>query len=136
LSDDLDTPESAVLRIRAEVARQGRVNRKALLLVETALVRFPHSVALWCLRGDLIQLSEDDDLYSLESAAESYLTASTLNPTNPEPFESLGHFYDTVMDDPARAEPFFRKALSLGAGQSASQGLASVLEQLGSNTNE
>ncbi len=131
---DQDTPQSIAARIRAMVRTEGVATRKALMGAETALVRFPGSATLWCLRGNLIQLSDDVDTYDLEDAERSYLKAAELEPANPEPVEELGHFYDAIMDDPARAEPFFRKAISLGGGRSAEEGLAQVLEQLGSGS--
>jgi len=134
MSEEPDGPERCVAEIQAGVARDGCVTRRSLLLVETALAAFPSSAALWCLRGDLIQLSDDDDLYTLEDAGASYERASVLEPDNLEPFESLGHFYDAVMNDPVRAEPFFRRALELGAGDSARSGLAQVLDQLGQSS--
>jgi Flp pilus assembly protein TadD len=100
-------------------------------LIEAALTKYPNSAELWILRGDLIQLSDHDGVYSLKDAEASYLKAIDLEPANPEGFQSLGFFYDAVLDDPKRAITQLERAISLGAGSAAREGLANVLEQMG-----
>lgn len=117
-------------RIRSVVLRDGFAGAEAMALLDEALAAHPESSALWCLRGDLIQLQDDDGRIEIDEAAECYLKAAALAPDEPEPIESLGHFYDCILDDPAGAVQYFRKAIALGAGQSARDGLAEVLEQL------
>jgi len=116
--------------IRARVTAPADVTVELLEQVESGVTRYPASVGLWLLRGALIQLGEDDPRWSLEDAERSYLRAAELAPDDPEPLEELGYYYDCVLDDPARAEPFFRRALAIGGGQSARQGLRDVLKQL------
>ena len=98
--------------------------------LEEGLRQFPKSARLWILRGDLIQLGGDDSRYSLEDALASYRMALERDPTSAEAHESIGHFLHAVANEPAEAEPYFRKAIELGGGKTASDGLAQVLEQL------
>jgi tetratricopeptide (TPR) repeat protein len=116
--------------ILEDVLRDERATPKALALLDEALARFPASAALWCLRGDVLQLADEDDGAAFETAEASYLRAAELEPRNPEPHEGLGRLYDAIFDEPARAAESFRKAISLGAGPSAHEGLAEVLAQL------
>jgi Flp pilus assembly protein TadD len=126
----LDTPEAFRAAILDEVVREERATEASLALIDEALRRFPESVKLWCLHGDLLQLCVEDEERGLEQAGDSYLRAAELEPANPEPYESLGHFFDAVMDDPQQAAEYFRKAITLGAGESAREGLAEALAQL------
>lgn len=132
MAHPLDTPEAFKAAILDEVVREQRATEASLALIDEALRRFPRSAQLWCLHGDLLQLCLDDPRKSPEDAGDSYLKAAELEPKNPEPYESLGHFFDGVMDDPEQAAEYFRKAIALGAGPSADKGLAAALAQLGS----
>ncbi len=98
--------------------------------LEEGLRQFPNSARLWILRGDLIQLGGDDPRYSLDDVLASYRTALELDPMSADAHESIGHFLDAVANEPAEAEPHFRKAIELGGGKTAREGLAQVLEQL------
>ena len=126
----LDTPEAFRAAILEDVVREERATEASLALIDEALRRFPGSAKLWCLHGDLLQLCVDDERCGIEQAADSYLKAAELAPADPEPYESLGHFLDGVMDDPEQAAEYFRRAIALGAGESAREGLAEALEQL------
>jgi Flp pilus assembly protein TadD len=125
-----ETPQQYVAAILEEVLRDEKATPAALALLGEALARFPDDAMLWCLRGDVYQLGEDDDGAGYETAEVSYLKAAELDPRNPEPHESLGHLYDAIFDEPERAAECFRRAISLGAGESAREGLADVLAQL------
>ncbi len=128
-----DTPRDDIAIanvIRRQITGLREVPAVLLEQLEVGLRRFPESVDLWLLRGHLIQLGADDPRWSLQDAELSYIKAADLSPSNPEPFEELGYFYDLVLDDPARAEPCFRRAIALGAGESAETGLHDVLAQL------
>jgi Tfp pilus assembly protein PilF len=116
--------------VRAQFAGEEPPGPEALRMVEEGLESFPKSVRLWILRGDLIQLSSDEASYCLEDAMTSYQKASECDPENGEPYESIGYFLDAVMDEPAKAEPYFRKAIALGRTESAADGLARVLAQI------
>ncbi len=79
--------------------------------------------------GDLIQLLEEPRNYRVADAERAYLRALDIAPNEPEVLVSLGYFYDAVMDDPARAKPFFEQAVVLGSSE-GQEGLQGVLEQL------
>jgi hypothetical protein len=104
-------------------------------LVEEAIVAFPRSPKLLCMKGDLIQLS-DGNAYSLADAAACYERAASIDPTCAEAFESLGYFYDVVSEDLERAESAFRAAIALGGGPDAYAGLARVLAESGRDASE
>ncbi|MCP3980386.1 MAG: hypothetical protein GY716_13875 [bacterium] len=116
--------------IRERLAEREEATSEELSLVEEALQEHPRSAPLWCLRGALIQLAEDDAGYELDDALRSYQRAAELDPSSPQPWEEMGHFADAYDDDLLSAEGHFRKALSLGAGKSAKEGLDGVLAQL------
>ena len=125
-----ESEKQYVAAILEEVLRDERATPPALALLDEGLARFPSSAALWCLRGDVLQLGDDEDGAAFENAEASYLKAAELEPGNPEPHESLGRLYDAIFDEPERAVESFRKALALGAGESAREGLAEALAQL------
>ncbi len=125
------TEAEIIEAIGEEVAKHESATPAALRLVEQGVKQYPASASLWMIRGDLIQVSDDDGRYSLDDALESYRTALALEPSRPEVHESIGHYLDAVAEKPAEAEAYFRKALDLGGGKSAREGLAQVLEQLG-----
>ncbi|MEM1043799.1 MAG: hypothetical protein AAGI91_14375 [Bacteroidota bacterium] len=82
--------------------------------VNAALREYPQSPQLWCIRGDLIQLSDDgDDGLDLENALRSYERALELEPAWVEAYEEIGYFWDLVMNEPDRAEPYFERATKL-----------------------
>lgn len=101
-----------------------------LVLAEQAVSEFPNSAKLWCIRGNLIQLSSIDAGYELEEALRSYEKAVSVDPKCSEAYEEIGYFYDTIMDAPKAAEPFFQKAIEFGAGAPSYHGLARVLAEL------
>ncbi len=125
-----EKPEEVAAQIGETVTKKDCVSAEDLELVERALEAHPDSVELWCLRGDLIQISNDEGRYRLEDAEASYTRAAEIDPEDPEAFESLGFFYDAICADPGKAEPFFRRAIDLGAGESAHEGLAEVIAEL------
>ena len=121
--------------IRSEVRHNYPLTSEVVKRVDEALEKFPSSPALWCLRGDVIQLSDDID-YVLEAALNSYKKAIELDPNNAETYEEIGHFYNAVNDAPATAESYFRKAVALGGGESSKRGLAGVLAELNQRRDE
>jgi tetratricopeptide (TPR) repeat protein len=108
---------------------------EALRLVEDGLCAFPKSAKLLCMKGDLIQLS-DELRYELADALLCYQQAAEIAPESPEAFESLGFFFDAIESDLNRAEIAFRKAVELGGGPHTYAGLARVLSGQGHNTEE
>jgi Tfp pilus assembly protein PilF len=78
----------------------------------------------------VIQLLAGDRPDELEEAFSCYQEALELDPASAEAHEEIGHFLDDVADEPAEAVPFFRKAIELGAGATAGEGLRASLGQL------
>jgi tetratricopeptide (TPR) repeat protein len=78
-----------------------------------------------------MQLVADEEPDALEEALTCFQDAVKLDPASAEAYEELAHFLDDVADEPAEAEVFFRRAIELGAGESAHEGLRDVLSQLG-----
>jgi tetratricopeptide (TPR) repeat protein len=68
------------------------------------------SCKIWKFRGDLIQLGEETDIYTLKDAENSYRRAIEINPDDYEAYEELGHFFDAVLDDETEAENWFNIA--------------------------
>lgn len=108
-----------------------------LSIIEEGLAAFPESVKLWCLRGDLINLTHltpgkfESVTYKAADALNSYETAARLDPTCAEAFEEIGYYWDVSGDDFRRSEAAFCKAIELGAGVYSYYGLARVLAQRG-----
>jgi Flp pilus assembly protein TadD len=114
--------------IRSEIRRCGKATPEILRRIEAALEESP-SADLWILLGDAIQLSEGDT-HSLDDAERSYERAMELEPSSPEPHQSLGNFHYAVMDDPAKAKTFFECAIALGGGESSRDGLQEAIAEL------
>lgn len=102
-----------------------------LALAEEAVSAFPQSAKLWCMRGDLIQMSALEANYELADATASYQQAVTVDPLFGEAYESIGYYYDVVEINFAVSELAFRKAVELGEGQDSYFGLARVLAEQG-----
>jgi Flp pilus assembly protein TadD len=114
--------------IRTEIQRAGRATAEILHRIDEALEQNP-TAALWILRGDAIQLS-DQNTCSLAEAEQSYLHGIDLDPASHEAYESLGYFHYAVMDDPATAKTFFERSIALGGGESANAGLRQAVAEL------
>ena len=71
--------------IRADVGVTGSVRVAHLLAIDEAIETIPASARLWELRGDLIQLAEEDDRWSIADAESSYLKAAELEPATSFP---------------------------------------------------
>lgn len=115
-------------QLRERVATRGYAEIPDVEIVERAAAE-AHSAELLILLGDLIQILEVPGRYRLSDAESAYLRALEIDPSDAEAHESLGYFYDAVMDDPQRAKPFFERAIALGSSE-AKEGLADVLRQL------
>ena len=116
--------------IRRRVARDGGASLDDIDTVDDMLESDGPTVELLILRGQLIQLVAGDSAEELEEAFASYQEALELDPNAPAVHEEIGHFLDAVADDPQEAVVFFRKAIELGAGDSAREGLEEALSQL------
>jgi len=120
---DEDTVEKLRVDLRGGLAADDALRRAELLLHD-----YPDRPELWCLTGDLIQLSQSGE-YDLQRAEQSYQRALQIDPDCGEAHEGLGYLYDKVYDDPQKARPYFEKAISLGR-QASREGLRDVLHQL------
>ena len=116
--------------IRRRVARDGRASLDDIDTVDDILDAEGPNVEALILRGQLIQLVAGDSPEELEEAFASYQEALELDPNAPAVHEEIGHFLDAVADDPEEAVVFFRKAIELGAGDSAHEGLREALAQI------
>jgi tetratricopeptide (TPR) repeat protein len=120
-----------ILDIRRRVAREGVATEGDIDAIDDILEAEGPTVELLILRGQLIQLVANGGPDELEEAFACYQEALELDPRSASAHEEIGHFLDDVADEPAEAIPFFRKAIELGAGESAREGLREVLSQLG-----
>jgi len=119
-----------IIDIRRRVAREGLASPDDIDAIDDILEAEGGSVELLILRGQLIQLVANGRPDELEEAFACYQEAIELDPDSAEAHEEIGHFLDGVADEPGEAVPFFRKAIELGAGASAEEGLRDVLSQL------
>ena len=117
--------------LRRRVLREGEAAPEDIDAIDEILEAEGPTVDLLLLRGQMIQLISGVGPEELEQALASYEEALELDPSRPEPYEEIAHFMDDVADDPEEAEAFFRKAIELGGGESAREGLREVLGQLG-----
>ena len=119
-------------RIRARIKGdpRGFSTRADLTDIDRALERAPSSVRFWMLRGRAILLCDDEDAPPLDEAVRSFDQARRLSPHDPAPHIELGHYFDAVAGDPARAAAHFERALALGGGDEAEAGLREASRQL------
>jgi tetratricopeptide (TPR) repeat protein len=122
--------------VRRRVTKEGAARLEDIDEIDDMLEAEGPSVELLILRGQLIQLVGEGDREALEEAFACYREALELDPDSAVANEEIGHFLDDVADDPVEAVPFFRKAIVLGAGASAEEGLRDVLSQLGGEDGE
>ena len=122
--------------IRRRVAREGAAQPEDVEEIDDILEEAGPTVELLILRGQLIQLLAEGRPLELEEAFACYEEALNLDPGSAQVHEEIAHFMDDVADDPAEAAEFFRKAIELGAGSSAEEGLREVLSQLADDTAE
>lgn len=120
--------DDVIRRIRNKIPTTEDVSSTLLAEIEDELQRQP-SAELWILRGDAIQLS-DGNFRNLPDAEASYHEALAVDPESADAYESLGYFTYAVKDDARGALPFFQRAIELGAGASAHDGLREALEEL------
>jgi tetratricopeptide (TPR) repeat protein len=88
------TESEYLAAIAEEVSRSGKATPRSLELIEQALRDHPASPALWSRKGDLIQISDDDGIYSLGDALASYRQALALDPQNREARSEVANFLD------------------------------------------
>jgi tetratricopeptide (TPR) repeat protein len=120
-----------IAEIRQRVARAGTASPDDIDAIDDILDAEGPTADWLILRGQLIQLVGEGDPEALDEAFACYQEALTLEPDSAAAHEEIGHFLDGVADDPEEAVAFFRRAIELGAGESAREGLRDVLSQLG-----
>jgi tetratricopeptide (TPR) repeat protein len=120
-------------KIRKRVAREGTAVPADIEELDQILEADGPSAEILILRGQLMQLVADEEPDALDEALACFRDAIELDPASAEACEELAHFLDDVADEPEEAEVFFRRAIELGAGESAREGLRDVLSQLGRN---
>jgi tetratricopeptide (TPR) repeat protein len=118
--------------IKRRVSRLGEASPDDIDAIDDMLEAEGVSVDLLILRGQLIQLVAGAGDDEMEEAFACYQEALDLDPGSAAAHEEIGHFLDDVADRPDEALPFFRKAIELGAGPTAEEGLREALDQLGS----
>lgn len=121
-------PSDLIRRLKSEIARAAHASSETLAQIEEELQREP-SAELWILHGDAIQVSDGDE-YDPEDAEHSYRMALELDPESADAYESLGHLTFSAHDDAAASLEYFRKAIALGAGDSAREGLKEAEEEI------
>lgn len=98
---------------------------------ESALLQFPSSSKLLCIAGDLQLLHDVVTEENINDSIAYNEKAIQVDKSCAEAFESLGHIFDVHYDDYENAIGYFRKAIELGAGETAYAGLAKSLAQSG-----
>ena len=121
----------AALRSRWPRRGEGWATVDTIALADQSIHAFPDSAKLWVMRGDLIQLGDDDSNYSLEEALKSYETALRIDPAFADAHESIGYYFDVIDEDLERSEAAFAAAIAHGAGVNSYFGLARVLAERG-----
>lgn len=116
-----------IARIKHEIGRAEYVPPNLLDEIERELQRHP-SAELWILLGDAIQLSDRHE--SLEDVERSYRRALELDPGSADAYESLGHFIFAVKSDARGSLRYFQRALELGAGVTAREGLSAAVNDV------
>lgn len=67
--------------------------RETIALCDQAVTDFPNSARLWVMRGDLIQLIDnDEDAHPLSEVERSYKMAIDTNPLDSEAYKEMGFF--------------------------------------------
>jgi len=117
-----------VHRVKRRINRAERASPATLAEIRGELGRAP-TAELWILLGDAIQLSDGDE-YELEDAETSYRRAIDLDPLSANAYESLAFFMFAVKANTRESIPLFQRAIELGAGASARDGLNAAVNDL------
>lgn len=117
-----------IRRIKSEISRAEHASDSVIKQIEEELERNA-TAELWILHGDALQLA-DEEKFDVEEAEASYMTALELDPKAADAYESLGHFTFAVHDDARAAVQYFQRAIELGAGASAREGLKEAQDEL------
>jgi len=127
-------PITAWKRGMARIRRKSGSKRYALALTETdrLLTEWPDNPQLLTMRGNLIQLQDDDATPTLEDARLSLERAVDLDEESPAAHIELAHYLFALEDDNKAAARCFDKAVSLAKRllKEALRGKAAVLADM------
>jgi tetratricopeptide (TPR) repeat protein len=103
-------------RALGRIHRESRIGRyaQALAEVDRLLTDWPNNPRLLILRGNLIQLQDEDAVPTLEDARHDLERAVELAEESPAALIELAHFLFAVEDDDKAAARHFDKAIALG----------------------
>ena len=95
-----------------EVAKRGEYDKAVVFLSE-----IPESYNWHCseliFKASIIQLSDKQNIYSLEDAEKSLNEALVIDPNNIEALVEMGYYQTNVNDDGSAGKRFFKKAEKL-----------------------
>jgi hypothetical protein len=95
-----------------EVARRGKYDKAVVFLSE-----IPDSYNWHCseliFKASIIQLSDKQNIYSLEDAEKSLSEALVIDPNNIEALVEMGYYQTNVNDDERAGKRFLKKAEKL-----------------------
>jgi len=122
--------DKELTRLQSTYNERGFPTDKTIEHLDELIRNNQKNAKLWVVRGDLIQLSEDEDSkYSLKDSLSSYIKASKVDPSYWESYESIGYYYDVIDSNYPLAELNFRKSISLHPTVESYEGLARVLAE-------
>lgn len=105
---------------------------EALTQVDKLLEANPLAAQLHLLRGQLIQLQDENTPYSLEDTEQAFQRAAELDTTYFDAIVELMHFYDAVCPDAAKAIEYAKQVKALA--QKALTEAYTILERTDRNT--
>ena len=82
-------------------------------LADAAIRAWPSSAPLWTVRGDLLQLVDNETGYPLKEVGRCYREAIKADPRYAEAYEELGRFLAETMDNRRKARRFLDRARRL-----------------------
>ena len=92
---------------------EGQLWEEALAQVDQLLEANPFAAQLHLLRGQLIQLQDENTPYSLEDAEKAFQRAVELDATYFDALVELMHFYDAVCPDTPKAVAYAKQVKAL-----------------------
>jgi hypothetical protein len=78
-------------------------------LSDRAILAFPKSARLWCLRGKLMPMTPDETI-RVEDAINCFWKAIELDPFCADAHEEFGNYLDGYHNDPQRARKHYAVA--------------------------
>jgi hypothetical protein len=109
----LKSTKGVIKKLQNGMRHRGKATSADLRTIEQLLKKEPKCARLWCMRGNFIELSDDDNIYSIRDALLSYKHGIKVEPEYADSYIEAGYYHFNVRDDPFRALPYFRHALKL-----------------------